>query len=162
MQSAKRTSRGSSGGFQPAGRAAAAERVSVDDQRRYGVKLRFLFATTSVVLASCSRGDTGRSAETERTDGRTNLVEQPSADCSAAEGDSARAVCLATRLEFPDPAPRTVFEVARRGDTICVTTGPGQQPDGTVMVDGMARIKVLKGAVVERVESDSIGCGERR
>ncbi len=74
--------------------------------------------------------------------------------CSADQGDSARAVCIATQPEFPGSAHRTVSEVVRHGDTICVVTSPGEQT-GT---DGTARVKVVRDAVVERVVSDSIGC----
>ncbi|HET7233928.1 MAG TPA: hypothetical protein VFJ16_28210 [Longimicrobium sp.] len=77
--------------------------------------------------------------------------------CRADAGDSAFAVCLATR-PASHGIPGEAFEVVRRGDTICVTTIPAERA-GMVMLDGTIRTKVVRGVVVERVESDSIGCG---
>ena len=122
------------------------------------MKLPLLLIATAVVLSACGPGGPGGadgSKETEKAPEHADHVEAPpAADCSAAGGDSARAVCLAARPEFPDSARRRVFEVVRRGDTICVVTGPGD----AMTLDGMARTSVVRGEVVEKIEADSIGC----
>ena len=134
------------------------------------MKLRLLLLLVAAALSACGSGGDDRAAETEKAPRSVNLAQSPGAetekapesvnlaqspgtDCSAASGDSARAVCLATRPEFPDTAARRVFEVVRRGDTICVHTGPGE-----LRTDDEARVLVVHGAVVETTRSDSIGC----
>ncbi|HEX9939233.1 MAG TPA: hypothetical protein VGB15_18970 [Longimicrobium sp.] len=117
------------------------------------MKLRLLLLLVAAALSACGSGGDDRAAETEKAPGAVNLAQSPGTDCSAAAGDSARAVCLATRPEFPDTAARRVFEVVRRGDTICVHTGPGE-----LRTDDEARVLVVRGAVVETTRSDSIGC----
>lgn len=78
---------------------------------------------------------------------------QPGA-CDVKAGDSAYAVCWATRPDGAGDPPRRVVEIVRRSDTLCIITLPGVQR-GT---DGTRRTKVLYTAVVENIESDSIGC----
>lgn len=117
------------------------------------MKPPLLLILAASALSACGSGGGDRAAETEKAPGSVNLVQAPAADCSAADGDSARAVCLAMRPEFPDAAARRVFEVVRRGDTICVHTGPGE-----LRTDDEARVLVVRGAVVETTRSDSTGC----
>lgn len=82
-------------------------------------------------------------------------VQPPSAQtsCDVKAGDSAYAVCWATRPDRAGEPPRRVFEVVRRADTLCIITVPGRP-----VLDGTRRTKVLFTAVIENIESDSIGC----
>lgn len=109
-----------------------------------------LLIVAAIALAACGHDHPPQTAP-------PSLVAQaaePQAprECPASAGDSARAVCLA------GAPPRQVFEVVRRGDTVCVTTGPGAGPNGVVTTDDMARTSVVRGVVVGDVHSDSIGC----
>lgn len=82
------------------------------------------------------------------------LVMASDKDCPATGSDSAQAVCVATHLRRAGEPPRRVFEVVRRGETICVHTGPGE-PAGT---DDEARVSVVRGRMVTIVQADSTGC----
>jgi hypothetical protein len=115
--------------------------------------VKLLLLLTCAALSACGPDGAHRTGETGKAPESAGLVQAPAADCSAAAGDSARAVCLATRPEFPDAAVRSVLEVVRRGDTICVHTGPGE-----LRTDDEARVLVVRGVVVETTRSDSIGC----
>jgi len=86
--------------------------------------------------------------------GQTASRPAPQGACDVKAGDSAYAVCWATRPDRAGDPPRHVYEIVRRADTLCITTGPGN-PN---VIDGMRRTKVLFTAVVENIESDSIGC----
>ena len=99
-------------------------------------------------LTACGPDEPAQTAQSSQPAQMAEAAEPAVRECLASAGDSAQAVCLA---RVP---PRTVFEVVRRGDTICVTTGPGD-PAAT---DDMARTSVVHGVVVGDVHSDSIGC----
>ena len=125
------------------------------------VLLQVMIAAT---LAACGVGAPEQSApattQPVRIEGAApppgQTASQPAAQtaCDVKEGDSAYAVCWATQPDRAGEPPRRVFEIVRRADTLCITTLPGN-PD---VIDGMRRTKVLYTAVVENIESDSIGC----
>ncbi|HET7462246.1 MAG TPA: hypothetical protein VFJ82_13400 [Longimicrobium sp.] len=126
----------------------------------------FLLVIPAALIAACGSGDRARDGEAaqapEATAPESTVVQPgpapaPPTDCSSVAGDTARAVCLATQLDGPGAPLRHVFDVVRRGETICVHTGP-DPARGTVSTDGEARVSVVRGVVVANVESDSIGC----
>jgi hypothetical protein len=109
----------------------------------------------AATLVACGSGTAGEHAPAQETPESVAPGEtQPQLTCDAKAGDSAYAVCWATRPDRVGGRPRRVYEVVRHADTVCVTTLPGDPRTP----DGMRRTKVLFTAVVENLESDSVGC----
>jgi hypothetical protein len=77
-------------------------------------------------------------------------------DCRVAQGDSARAVCIAVNeVERRDGSFKSrMAAYQQRGDTICVETGP--QDSG--ILDGGGAVEVVQGRVSSVVLGDSVGC----
>jgi hypothetical protein len=82
-------------------------------------------------------------------------------DCSRAQGDTARAMCLAVNaVERMDSIRAEAYAVERYGDTICVHTWP--DPDlHSDMVDGEGAVAIVHGLVVRTVMGDSVPCPHR-
>lgn len=79
-------------------------------------------------------------------------------DCSRAEGDSAQAVCLAeNEMERLTSEYAKAYAIERRGDTICVHTGPDREYAPS-MVDGGGTVEVVRGWVTASLASDSTPC----
>ena len=117
-----------------------------------------LLVIFTAALAACGVRGPERSAQSAQpaspppvAHGSPGVAQTP---CDVKGGDSAYAVCWATRPDRAGDPPRRVYEIVRRADTLCITTLPGDRR----VVDGVRRTKVLFTAVVENIESDSIGC----
>jgi len=77
-------------------------------------------------------------------------------DCRLAQGDSARAVCIAVNeVERRDRGYKSRMSAyQQRGDTICVETGPAEP----TMLDGGGAVEIVQGRVSSVVLGDSVGC----
>jgi hypothetical protein len=107
------------------------------------------------VAAACSRGDAPKTETAPRADAPRAQAPARAPDCTRETSDEARARCLAVDaagLLAPELGARAM-ETVRRGETICVHTGP---PPG--VMDGEARVSVVAGRVVKVEQSDSTGC----
>lgn len=79
-------------------------------------------------------------------------------DCSRARGDSAQAVCLGlNEIERITSMYAEAHGIERRGDTICVHTGPDRQHH-PMMLDGGGAVEVVRGKVIASLTGDSVPC----
>jgi hypothetical protein len=100
------------------------------------------------VLAACGGGDRAARAD----------APPASRDCTRAQGDSASAVCLALNaVERIDTFRAELSGIERRGDTICVYTGPDRERY-PAMLDGEGAVAILHGRVVATLTGDSVPC----
>jgi hypothetical protein len=96
-----------------------------------------------MALAACGAG---RAEEAAPADSR---------DCRLARGDSAQAVCIAVNeVERHLRLKSRVVGYQRRGDTICVETGP----DDPRTLDGGGAAEIVRGSLSSVVVGDSMGC----
>jgi|GEM_PF-4731145 len=106
-----------------------------------------LIACTTV-FAACGGGDRPPRAD----------APPASRDCGRAQGDSARAVCLAlNEVERTDTMRVEAYGIERYGDTICVRMGPDRDRY-PAMLDGESAVSVLHGRVVGTLTGDSVPC----
>ena len=124
---------------------------------RARLRLAIISASLGVtVAAACSRGDAPKTEAAPPADPPRAQAPASAPDCTREASDEARARCLAVDaagLLTPGLGARAM-ETVRRGETICVHTGP---PPG--VMDGEARVSVVAGRVVKVEQSDSTGCG---
>jgi hypothetical protein len=113
--------------------------------RSMTIDLRAFVLFSAALLAACG-GKQEKAAD----------VPLAGRDCQRAQGDSAQAVCIAVNeVERRDVGLKSkVFQYQRRGDTICVETGPA---DPTTL-DGSGAVEIVRGRVSSVVQGDSVGC----
>ncbi|HEX8245263.1 MAG TPA: hypothetical protein VF541_17250 [Longimicrobium sp.] len=114
--------------------------------------MRSRAALVPLLAAACGRGD----ASPREQAAASRPTDTPPCEYAVKGSESSRDVCVAldTVRKLSGSLGAEAMEVVRRGDTLCVHTGPAGPA-----VDGEGRVSVVNGRVVALVLTDSTGCG---